>query len=146
MLWSAHRRNGALGAGCEATVELRTLRGYPRVGCGRGQRTLGSVSAKGRVAMPLDEDGRTDGCVSDTFPMRRARWGGEAHGLSWPGRPTLCDPDRLTRSQMRGDPRLLSRRVTTMATIGCPPPAMERVAARRASIDALHPLHPLQGF
>ena len=54
--------------------------------------------------------------------MRRARWGGEAHGLSWPGRPTLCDPERLTRSQMRGDPRLLSRRVTTMATIGCPPP------------------------
>ena len=31
---------------------------------GRGQRTLGRVSAKGRVAMPLDEDGRTDGCVS----------------------------------------------------------------------------------
>lgn len=57
MLWSAHRWNGALGAGCEAAVELRTFCGSPRVGCGRGQRTL--KGAKRRVVMPLDESGRT---------------------------------------------------------------------------------------
>jgi len=53
--WSAHRRNGGLGAGCEAAVEMGTQRGSARLGCGRGQRTLWRMAAKDRVAMPLDE-------------------------------------------------------------------------------------------